>query len=698
MRGVRTIAAGMAVALAMAGSALVGAGPAAADGIASVPVTCTGIPVIGSISATVDINATDNVDPVAAGGTVVNTIKVPIPVVDPPVDVTIKEVKLTVAIPSGVTVSAVGFTSSSFTSQTWVVNGANLVVTLSGTVVISKGKPAPTVPDISVTTTVAGPARTVTWKVPSAISAKGTTILGAFTASCTADNANTTLITTTVTASNSAPTATDQAVTVGYQTAKAITLAGTDPESNPLTFALGATAPSHGTLSGTPPNLTYTPAAGYSGPDSFTFTASDGSLSDLGTISITVGAAPSSVTATDQAVAVSYQTAKAITLEGVDPASHPLTFALGATAPAHGALTGTPPNVTYTPAAGYVGPDSFTFTASNGTVSDDGTVTITVAAAVPGAPTITAKPSVKEGQATVRWSAPPSNGGSPITGWKVVPVANGVPQAPVTVAGGGTLVTTLTGLANGVVHTFTVAAVNAVGTGPASASSLAVTPQWWLPWTAGPVAVTQLYTWFTGVAPSATNQASWLAQLNGGTKRLGDLVAALRTGTDATANVDPTARLYSAYFVRIPDASGLQHWITKKRGGTKITAISAEFAKSSEFTRRYGALSNQAFVKQIYLNVQGRTGEASGVAFWTKQLDAKKKTRGEVMVGFSESNEYKRTQVANLHAAIVAIAFDGRAPGIDQRDAFVAALTGSNVAAVVRDLIHTDAVLANRVG
>ena len=55
----------------------------------------------------------------------------------------------------------------------------------------------------------------------------------------------------------------------------AIVLSGSDAEGEPLSYSV-VTAPAHGTLSGTAPNLTYTPNANYFGPDSFSFKANDG--------------------------------------------------------------------------------------------------------------------------------------------------------------------------------------------------------------------------------------------------------------------------------------------------------------------------------------------------------------------------------------------------------------------------------------
>ena len=201
-------------------------------------------------------------------------------------------------------------------------------------------------------------------------------------------SATTTAATLTVV---SAPTANPQTVSVAFNTATAITLTGSDPNSpaRSLTYTLKS-MPAHGTLTGTAPNLTYTPNAGYHGADSFTFLVNNGFLdSSVATVSINV--ATGTPTANSQTVSVPHDgSGTAVTLTGSDPDSPPLslTFAVG-TPPAHGSITGFNAStgaLTYTPNAGYHGADSFTFTASNGTnTSAAATVTLNVAVGAPTA-------------------------------------------------------------------------------------------------------------------------------------------------------------------------------------------------------------------------------------------------------------------------------------------------------------------------
>ena len=92
------------------------------------------------------------------------------------------------------------------------------------------------------------------------------------------------------------PHATPQVLVTAANTAKAITLTGFSCRTNPVACVV-ATQPAHGTLTGYPPNLTYTPAAGYQGVDSFTFTATDSmTTSSPATVNLVVGTGGSGLT------------------------------------------------------------------------------------------------------------------------------------------------------------------------------------------------------------------------------------------------------------------------------------------------------------------------------------------------------------------------------------------------------------------
>ncbi|MEN3361542.1 MAG: hypothetical protein V7637_5524 [Mycobacteriales bacterium] len=183
----------------------------------------------------------------------------------------------------------------------------------------------------------------------------------------------------TVVRLNRPPVANPAAVSTFDNVPVAITLTGTDPDEDPLTFAV-ATGPTHGTLSGDPPALTYTPNPGFLGEDSFTFTASDGALTSApATVSITVEQSNRPPVALGATFSTLNDVPVAITLTGSDPDEDQLAFAV-ATGPTHGTLSGDPPALTYTPNPGFVGGDSFTFTANDDRLtSDPATIRIIVA-------------------------------------------------------------------------------------------------------------------------------------------------------------------------------------------------------------------------------------------------------------------------------------------------------------------------------
>lgn len=111
---------------------------------------------------------------------------------------------------------------------------------------------------------------------------------------------------------------------------------------------------------------------------------------------------------------------------------------------------------------------------------------------------------------------------------------------------------------------------------------------------------------------------------------------------------DSIIRLYSAYFLRAPDASGFNFWVGEFASGARgLQGMSDFFATSDEFNSLYANLSNPQFVDLVYRNVLGRPAEAEGRTFWIRQLNSGAITRGTLMINFSESEEYvARTNTA----------------------------------------------------
>ncbi len=201
-----------------------------------------------------------------------------------------------------------------------------------------------------------------------------------------------------VTVANLAPTATAQPVETQDGVPKTITLAGSDPGSDDLSFEI-TTLPDHGKLykgqstaaadeiaSGNLPyalsgnEVTYAPDGGYDGPDAFDFKADDGTeKSAAATVSITVTEFNDPPVADDDSATTAEDTPVTIDVKDGDSpgaaneSGQTLTVSRITTDPAHGTATvidngADAGKVRYAPAADYNGPDSFEYE-----VCDDGT-------------------------------------------------------------------------------------------------------------------------------------------------------------------------------------------------------------------------------------------------------------------------------------------------------------------------------------
>ena len=176
-----------------------------------------------------------------------------------------------------------------------------------------------------------------------------------------------------------APTVSDTTLSTAFQTAKAVIL----PAQGVLTTVNVVDAPAHGGTSISGTTLTYTPAAGYHGADVLTFSATGpGGVSNIGTLAITVGT-PAAPTVGNLTLSTPYERAVSGTfaLTGYQPQI------AKASEPQHGSADVAGSSVTYTPAPGFYGQDTFTVIASNaGGNSAPATVTVTVG--LPAAPSL----------------------------------------------------------------------------------------------------------------------------------------------------------------------------------------------------------------------------------------------------------------------------------------------------------------------
>ena len=165
--------------------------------------------------------------------------------------------------------------------------------------------------------------------------------------------------------------------------------------------------------------------------------------------------------------------------------------------------------------------------------------------------------------------------------------------------------------------------------------------------------IEQLYVFALGRQGDPAGIQGWVELLNGGTSRGAVVIGFSESGENRgrTAAIvdqglwmsDPDAlviaRLYDATLDRLPDPAGLTGWVAAYKGGLPLLDIVNAFVGSAEFQARYGALSNQAFVEQLYRFCLDREGDPPGIQGWVDLLNSGT-SRASVVIGFSESAEH----------------------------------------------------------
>ena len=106
------------------------------------------------------------------------------------------------------------------------------------------------------------------------------------------------------------------------------------------------------------------------------------------------------------------------------------------------------------------------------------------------------------------------------------------------------------------------------------------------------------------------------------------------------------ARLYLAYFGRLPDEEGWEYWNHQFTTGSSLAQISASFAVSTEFTRT-AVLTDDELITHVYRRVLDREPDPAGFAYWQAQL-AGGLDRGELVLYFSDGIEFIRSSAPLL--------------------------------------------------
>uniref|UniRef100_UPI001481E0D8 Ig-like domain-containing protein n=1 Tax=Vibrio harveyi TaxID=669 RepID=UPI001481E0D8 len=186
----------------------------------------------------------------------------------------------------------------------------------------------------------------------------------------------------TVNPVNDAPVAVDDTVTTDEDTAVTIDVLAndSDPENDQLTITNASVPAEQGTVAIVDGKLVFTPAENFNGDATISYTISDGELSDDATVAVTVNPANDAPVAVNDAVSTDEDTAVTIDVlaNDSDPENDTLTITAASVPAEQGTVTIVDGKLVFTPAENFNGDATISYTISDGQLTDDATVAVTV--------------------------------------------------------------------------------------------------------------------------------------------------------------------------------------------------------------------------------------------------------------------------------------------------------------------------------
>ena len=194
---------------------------------------------------------------------------------------------------------------------------------------------------------------------------------------------DTATVTITIDSENDAPVGNNDSDNTNEDTQVTVDVLGNDSDVDGDSLSIVAvTQGANGTVTNNGNNISYNPNTNYHGTDNFTYTVSDGqtpALTDTATVTITVGSINDAPVAVGDNDTIIEETTTVFDVLANDSDIDLDSLSVSSvTQGANGSVTNNTTNVSYTPALNFTGNDSFTYTVSDGELSDTATVNVTV--------------------------------------------------------------------------------------------------------------------------------------------------------------------------------------------------------------------------------------------------------------------------------------------------------------------------------
>jgi len=368
---------------------------------------------------------------------------------------------------------------------------------------------------------------------------------------------------------------------------------------------------------------------------------------------LSLSATPAAPAAPTGVSATATQGSATVTWTAPSPGTSPITSYtvtpyIGSTARPATTVTGSPPATSAT-ISGLTNGITYTFTVTATNAVGSGPASTASNPVTPSAPTAPAAPASLaatpgNASAIVAWTAPAADG-SPITSYTVTPYIGSTAQPATTVTGSPPATSaTISGLTNGTTYTFTVTATNAVGTGPASSPSSAVTPTA----TTSPAFVQQ---------DSAHGHGASLAVTPGTNLTAGNrLIVEVGVWSSANATTSSVKDAAGDTFIELlhfkaSDGTEMSVWTAPVSAGAgtepKVTATPTSSADVGVAVLEYSGLSTAAGTAVVDQSAQA-TGTTNAAAVVATPSTAATSAPNELVVGFYADSGFGDNLMARM--------------------------------------------------